>query len=157
MTKFKQIAALLLAFFILAGSSGFTIHKHYCMNELKKVSFLLIPENCHKNAESGHCSSHEKHQHEDKAHHGNCCDNRSDYIKSLDGDIEFQAIKGFSFEKKLLAIVHLIIFKFTPELENNNFSFHDYSPPLVYRDIPILNQSFLIHSKSFLQFKKLNK
>lgn len=142
MVVLRQITGFLLAFFVLAGSCGFTIHKHYCMGNLQKTNVFVAPEGCHE-GNTHDCPFHDGKEQQKKDDKGKCCDNSVDYCKVLD-DVEKQDIRYFSFVKKLSAAVFILFFENFADFSEAAYHFFEYSPPLVFRDIPVMHQSLLI-------------
>jgi hypothetical protein len=71
---------IILLFAVLFSSTGITVSRHYCMNELKGVSYFGESRGCHASDHKGcvlggHCGksgAREK---------GNCCNDKAEYYK----------------------------------------------------------------------------
>jgi hypothetical protein len=42
----KRFSHILLAFVLLASTTGFTVHQHYCMGHLVETSVIHVPDSC---------------------------------------------------------------------------------------------------------------
>lgn len=146
----KNVTSILLAFIVLFVSTGFTESKHFCGDELKSISYILKAEvcnhkketkeeACHKQAQEKKCCPKKKVIKKD-----NCCTTTfSNYQLDSDYISSFEKVKinkqQFDF---VIAYVYAVLSTF--EVEATSKKYIQYNPPQMYRDIPILIQSFLI-------------
>jgi len=147
-----RLIALMMAFLMFFTSVGFTMDMHYCGGTLKSVSFFGKAKTCHdKVSESRsameNCPHHKKMmaEKEDCSEDKNCCSNKTLHFQSN----QDQTIQTHDFvvskQLKQFVVAYVAIFiirDFGLERESNDFAY--YSPPLIPRDIPVLNQTFLL-------------
>ena len=143
-----RIIAVGLALLMFTSSVGFAVDIHYCQGHVKSLSFFGNAKNCHEMSAMANCPHHKMMT---KAKPGcaeddkNCCDNKTLHFQS-DQDQQIQAIdvlKDVQLKQFVLAFVSSF---FLDNLisESDLPSFTKYRPPLISRDIPVLNQSFLL-------------
>ncbi|MDN5204796.1 hypothetical protein QQ008_25625 [Fulvivirgaceae bacterium BMA10] len=140
MKLFHKISSFFLAILVLAGSTGFTVNKHYCQGELQKVTFTEKVKQCPmctKKRELPPC-----HKHMDTSDE-KCCQNETELLKVEDYNKapKVNPEHKISFEFITLAQIILLDLSFDsiPQSEYLN-----YKPPLIAQDIPVLVQSFLL-------------
>ncbi|MEM1135420.1 MAG: hypothetical protein AAGI07_06230 [Bacteroidota bacterium] len=127
---FNRFLHIALAFNLMVATIGVTIDKHFCGELLQKVSLL---------GKTGTCCDMEAEMPED------CCHNETEALQ-LDDDFQKP---HFAFSFQSIAI-HPIVFIPKPSfnffqtilLEKDHFLI--YKPPLLFRNIPVLIQSFLL-------------
>jgi len=127
----RKILAILMAMFILLTAVGFSLNTHYCTATNKTVvSFNSIKSCCNVASEEG-CSN-------------GCCHDETEYIV-LSSEISQPAVTTNISPIQFVALVQFILpdglFDQDVEVFNKYLS---YSPPLLFRDIPVRVQSFLI-------------
>lgn len=117
---------------ILASTTGFTMHKHYCMGRLKTVALFEKAESCMKSAgmEDTECPK-------------NCCDDEEQSLKVDD-------LTNVSFEHDFSPTLLLSVLTFSlfedplPGSPSVQTEWSHYSTPHLSRDVPLLVQSFLL-------------
>ncbi len=134
----------MLSLLVLLSSTNFTLGMHFCMGQLESVALFSDPDPCEMAPQKSPCST-DKHdpdcEHQQLTKKG-CCE---DHTLVLEGSEELSIVKPFSIPDVHMAAVlyAMVSFIFTsPSV--SHYSFNDYSPPLIERDIPVLIQSFLI-------------
>lgn len=145
--------ALTMAFLMFFTSVGFAMDMHYCGGQLKSVSFFGKAKTCHDIAEESEtpmmkdCPHHKKMMAENKgcSEDKDCCSNKTVHLQS--DQVQKNQTNDFVVSKELkqFAIAYVTVFfadDFNLEREAANFG--HYKPPLIQRDIPVLNQTFLL-------------
>jgi len=133
---FSKITAILMASVVLFSTMSFTINMHYCGDILVDTAIFSEAEGC--GMEMNHSTSSEE-----TISKKDCC---SETIISIDGDEEFTT----TFEEltfKQLTLVATFVYTYInlfEATEDNSTSFLKYSPPLVVKDIQLLDEQFLI-------------
>lgn len=154
MTFFRRTyrtIALIMAFLMFLSSAGFAMDMHYCGGELKSVSIFGKAKTCHemtkKDAAMKDCHHHKKmmSEKEDCSEDKNCCSNKTVIIQS-DQDQQIQSVDFVvSKELKQFVIAYVtVFFSDNSTLERQKSTFALYKPPLISRDISVLNQTFLL-------------
>ncbi len=139
----KRFLAISLALILFSSNIGLTMATHFCGGQAV-ISELMLGHN-HLD-----CGMHEMELPAEQPEKGtslikgtSCCENA--YLTlEIDGDLQItkaQTSLDFNF---VAAFVHSFLdtAPLLPELEKPSYS--QYSPPLLFRDIPVLNQVFII-------------
>ncbi len=159
-SKTYRFIALTLAFLIFVTSGSFAIDVHYCGGQIKSFNLfgkaalcsedmqeISSPEkedcdhHCHMTTESDHtCSSSEEEEND-------CCQNKTFYFQS-DQDQQLCVPANISLVPtdlvpQFIMAYAAVFFGCDFSSQRDEFSLIQYSPPLIYRDIPVLVQSFL--------------
>lgn len=134
---FNKISAFLMALVVMFSTMSFSINKHYCMDHLVDVSFILPADNCGMemdftdNTEGSQLTA------------GACC---ADEHIAVEGQEDVKPSPEWSPEKQqLVAAAFLYTYSLLfeeEEIEKNEFL--DYSPPLITKDLPVIYESYLI-------------
>ena len=134
---FQQITAIFMAFVVLISTMSFSISEHYCGDYLVDSALFSKAESCgmemQKQSLIEGCSIEKD----------NCC---SDIIKQIKGQNELKTdVTSLNFEQQIFvaSFVYSYINLFEG-LEYNIVPFKYYSPPLLVKDIQILDEVFLI-------------
>ena len=134
---FRNITALSLACLVLMSTMSFTINKHFCGEHLVSTSVILNAETCGMEkqmpvTETG-CSIQKK----------NCCKDEIQLVEGRD-DLKLD-FSNIDLQQKVFitsfVITYLNLFE---GLDTHTIPFKDYSPPLVVKDIQLLDEVFLI-------------
>jgi len=126
-----------MALIVLFSTFSFTVHQHYCGDELKDTSVFFEAEKCEmeKMMAETSCSLHQK----KKA----CCE---DVVEVVQGQDELKiTFDTLSFDQQLF--VASFVYTYTnlfEGLEENTTSFSEYPPPLIVRQIFKLDETYLI-------------
>jgi hypothetical protein len=115
------------------GTTGFTLHKHYCLGKLKHITVFDEAKTCM--SEMGD---------ENESCPMDCCDTTSEQLQVEDlQKVHYQF--DFTPQFKLISLVEYLL---TDQLDNHDsqadFSAYQHSPPLIEHDIYISVQSFLL-------------
>lgn len=128
----RTLAHIFLAALILFSSTGITMHKHYCLGELKSVSLYQKADTCNPDTDTAeNCPFH-------------CCDDEVEQYKSDDF-----GKASFEFKTASVSTLIAILSYFHIDFDQDRFlrayhTYTDYSPPLIDQDIPVMVQSFLL-------------
>ena len=133
---FHKIMSVLMAFVVLFSTMSLTIDMHYCGDTLVETAIFQKAKGCGMEMESPStegCSIMKK----------NCC---SDEQILIDGQDELQlSIDKISFEQQIfIASFYYTFINLFEGLEDQITPFEDYSPPLVVKDIHVLDEVYLI-------------
>ena len=133
---FYKIMSLAMAFVVLFSTMSFTVNMHYCGDTLVETAIFQKAKGCGMEMESPStegCSIMKK----------NCC---SDEQILIDGQDELQlSIDKISFEQQIfIASFYYTFINLFEGLEDQITPFEDYSPPLVVKDIHVLDEVYLI-------------
>lgn len=132
-----------MAMVMLVATTSFTMSAHFCGSELQHVSFLGQVESCEMHTRQIPPCQHEQKQ-ESQIEKKSCCKDLtivSEYQESLTSSMVPKVIKpDFKFIAVLSSFFTTIITEYVPYFSK----YHQYRPPLINRDIPVLVQSFLI-------------
>jgi hypothetical protein len=132
-----------MAMVILVATTGFTMNAHFCAGELQHIAFLGQAESCEMHTKQLPPCQHEQESHS-QIEKKSCCEDMSvisDQQDSLAGSI---VPKIFKPDFKFIAVVSSFFLAAIAEYTPHFSKYHQYSPPLIERDIPVLVQSFLI-------------
>lgn len=133
----NKIVAILMSFVVLFSTMSFTISEHYCGEHLVDSAIFSKAESCGMEMENPSpnkdCSITKS----------NCC---SDVIKQIEGQSELKIdFTSLNFEQQTFfaSFIYSYVNLFEG-LENNIIPFKYYSPPLLVKDIQVLDEVFLI-------------
>lgn len=133
----KNIASIFLAFLLLFSTMSFTFNEHYCGDNLVDSTLFTKAETCgmetQKPSPEENCSIDKK----------NCC---KDVVILIEGQDD---LKLDFADLDLQHQVFITTFVFTyinlfEGLDKNIVPFKNYSPPLIVKDIHVLDNVFLI-------------
>lgn len=149
--KTYRLLAFGLACLMLASSLNISIDMHYCKGELKSIALFGKAKSCHEPAKNKKiCPHHQKLQkegNEEALAKKDCCKNRGLHINAdIDEQVKVQELSAESRISLQFAVAFLNAFgaenAFKPATKLPVFE--RYKPPLISRDIPVLNESFLL-------------
>ncbi len=133
----RHIVAISLSALVLLSTLSFSVDMHYCGKKLVAIALNNKAQGC------GMAMASEKPFSSGDQIGMPCCE---DVMLTYEGQEDLhQSGHEISFEK--IFATHVVgFFNFVPRLESINriFHFREYSPPLLIRDIPLFNQTFLI-------------
>ena len=139
-----------MAFLMFTTSVGFAVDIHYCQGQLKSISFLGKAKSCHEMSDATqmkNCPQHKKMLEQNKncsLDNKDCCGNKTFHFQS-DQDKVVQTY-DFAVNKQLqqFVAVYVLVFFSNNLVETDTSPFNSYKPPLVFEDILVLIQSFLL-------------
>ncbi len=146
-SKTYRFITLSLAFLLLFTSTGFSIDLHYCGGKVADVSIFGKANACNMmeevNDSSNHCQVEQKNQQQDSFKQSKCCYNETlavditDELTNADNTTLSHAQLTF-ITAYFISSYHLF---FSEEKETEYFN---YSPPMISKDIQVLDQVFII-------------
>ena len=144
-----RIFALIMALVIFTSSVSFAIDMHYCQSKLKTVSFFGKAETCHDmmSGKMSDCPQHQEMMGESEGRSiskKGCCDNKSVHIQSDLNQLNSNANFVIGQELQHFVAAFVEVFLINNYVDRTSPSFQFYHPPIVVKDIPVLNQSFLL-------------
>lgn len=131
-----KILSILMTFVLLFSTMSFSINMHYCGGNLVETAFFHKTKGCGmemEKPENSDCSINKK----------NCCDEKQ---LIHDGQDEVQkSVDKISFEQKVF-ITSFVYSYYNLFIEENRsvFSFEEYKPPIVIRQIYKIDETYLI-------------
>jgi len=130
-----KIQALLLAFLMLVSTVSWTIEKHYCFGSLIDIAFFHEADTCGMDIGLVNATVDEE---------GNlCCEHEVITIPGQDNlKISYYDI-DLGQQMFIGAYVAYHLYQFLPESQHLS-PYVDYPPPILVKDIHILDQVFLI-------------
>jgi hypothetical protein len=133
---FHKILSFIMAFVVLFSTMSFTIDMHYCGDTLVETAVFQKAKGCGmemQNPSNNDCSVIKK----------NCCSEEQLVVSGQD-ELQLQVDK-ISFEQQVFvaSFVYAYINLFEG-LDNNVYSYQDYRPPLVIRQLYKLDETYLI-------------
>ena len=136
---FTKIVSFFLAATIFFSTVSFAVDMHFCCNKLVDMTFFGKAESCSDIALKEDNNSRQCTSIQEK----DCCSNKT-IVKTAD-----ESIKKAQTHNEFENIVFLNTFFYTylnlfEGLETNVIPFEQYRPPLLYRDILLLHETFLI-------------
>lgn len=126
-----------MAFLVLFSTFSFTVDWHYCGDTLVDFSVFGKAESCGMEMQQASTS------HEHKIEKSACCE---DEMLSIVGQHDLKpSLEELSFEQHQFVISFLYSYlKYFEGLQEDIVPFNHYPPPLLVKDIHILDQTFLI-------------
>jgi hypothetical protein len=134
---FRKIASLLMACAVLFSTLSVTVHEHYCGGELVDQTLFLKADTCGMEMpDSGDEDCPPKME-------VRCCD---DLVKIFEGQQELKKqTMELDLKEQLMAAAFLYTYvNLFDGLQSEFIPFKEYSPPLLFRDIQLLDEVFLI-------------
>ncbi|BDW91961.1 hypothetical protein LCL86_08470 [Muricauda ruestringensis] len=132
---FSQIISLVMAVLVLASTVSWTVDKHLCMGRVMDISFFAHAEDCGMESAIATLDSED--------YQNPCCEDESftiegqDHLKLTWSDLDLD------HQVFLVAFAQSYIDLFVP-LEKLPVPNEKYPPPILIRDIHVLDQVFLI-------------
>lgn len=135
MKIFAKILNIFLALLLLLSTSGVTLHKHYCMGQLKNIAVFKEAKSCMDKMDMDEnalaCAM-------------SCCEDVEEEFKVTDLN---KAAFGFNLVPELHLVAVLTYLFIDLDLFSSvkrHSSYLNYKPPLIDPDITVLIQSFLL-------------
>ena len=134
---FHKITSFTMALLVLFSTFSFSVAQHYCGDVLVDYSFMGHAESCdmevQESAELPECNLVK----------ADCC---GDEVLTVDGQNDLKvSFEKLSFEQQQFVVSFVYSYLNLFEgLQENVVPFSHYPPPLLVKDIHILDQTFLI-------------
>jgi len=130
-----KIFSILLALLVLLSTLSLAIEKHFCGDTLVDVAVFTEIDKC--------CAGDSK-DHSTEITKNSCCKNEIDIVVGQDDIITKSFDDLDDFQKQVLfayAVTYLNLYESLPK---QIIPHKNYSPPLLVRDIQVLDETFLI-------------
>jgi len=134
---FQKILSLSLALIVFFSTMSFTVVSNYCADDLVDFSFFDNASWCHDLQDdtfSKVCEISEM----------SCCSSDQIVVEGMD-DLQKSSFELLTFDQQLFVATftysYLGLFE---DLDKETIPFANYNPPLLVRDILLLDQTFLI-------------
>ncbi|MDX1768928.1 MAG: hypothetical protein R3294_12795 [Arenibacter troitsensis] len=132
-----KILALLMAFFMLVSTVSWTVEKHFCFGSLVDIAFFHEADTCGMDLGLVVVDVSSKNN------PNTCCSDETILVQGQDDlSISYDDL-SFGQQQFLVAFTSSYIKLFQPR-EQHYVPHADYPPPILVRDIHILDQVFLI-------------
>jgi len=139
---FVKIAAVTMAFVVLFSTMSFSISKHYCGDYLVDSALFSKAESCGMDSDN-YREQNTLPNRDCNLTKSNCCE---DVVKLIEGQNELKTnVSALNFEQQVFiaSFVYSYINLFEG-IETNIIPFRYYTPPLLVKDIQVLDEVFLI-------------
>ncbi len=134
---YKSISTV-LALLVLVSTFSFTIDKHFCGNLLVDHAIFSKATSCGMDMHS-----HSKTEGTDSKDQDNCCTNQSISVNCQDELKTSFQMPDLNPQVFVTSFIYTNINLFEG-LPQQVIPFKNYTPPLIVKDIPVLNDTFLI-------------
>lgn len=140
---YHRIIAVTLSLLMFITSTGFSMDVHFCKGQFKSFALFKEANSCHEKQKV--CPMHGTVMSMDTEQDSDCCSNRSFEIEDLDEDFSLTNASAQAESSTAFIIAYLFSF-FNGEIdrETSEIKVGDQPPPLLTRDIYVLNESFLL-------------
>lgn len=138
----RKVISYALVMIMAMASAGLIVNRHYCKNELKSTALFVKAQPCHSPKAKIACPMHSDTSPLEDAE-GNCCDDKTNYLKSEVDQIHFVEYTDLSKCKEFnLPAVYV---NSADVLVNISSVQHylNYKPPLIVCDLPLRLQTLL--------------
>lgn len=134
--RFKNIVSFFMALLVLASTMSFTISEHYCGDELVASSLFVKADTC--GMEMPMSSSNET-----SLKTNGCC---NDVVQVIEGQNDLKSnFSQLEFKQQLFLTAFRYAYSNLFEVnDNSSIPFNYYTPPLIVKDIQVLDAVFLI-------------
>ena len=132
---FQKSVSTVLALLVLVSTFSFTVDKHFCGSFLVDQAVFAKASTCGMELHS--------HLETDLMDQDNCCSNQNISVEGQDElNISFNSM---DFDQQVFVAAFTFSFnEFFQGSPQQVIPFKNYSPPLIVKDIPVLNDTFLI-------------
>jgi len=139
--RFHQISSIVMALLVLISTLSISVEKHYCGEHLVDVAIFTEAENCGMEVLDNDSIAAD---HDELVSQKTCCTDVVDLIEGQD-ELSLDQSKELSPDQKVFILSFAAVFSGLNILEpQKHTSFEHYSPPIVVKDIQVLNEAFLI-------------
>lgn len=127
-----------MALVVMFSTMSFTINSHFCGDTLVSTSYFSEAKTCgmekSQDTNTKECSIAKK----------NCCKDVTQLIEGQD-DLKKSTFDSLSYDQQLfVATFYYSYINLFEGLHNKVIPFKDYAPPLVVKDIHVLDEVYLI-------------
>ncbi|WP_111682012.1 HYC_CC_PP family protein [Winogradskyella tangerina] len=135
LSVFHKVFSVILAFLVLGSTMSLVIEKHFCGGNLVDVAiFSEIDKCCGGKVDSDSMKVTKK----------SCCENEVDIVEGQD-DLALKSFDDLNeTQKQVLVSYAYVLANLYESLPKQIIPHRDYSPPLLIRDIQVLDETYLI-------------
>ena len=137
---FYKILAITMALVVLFSTMSFTVNSHFCGDNLVGVSYFGKAESCGMEMKQEQikkplgCSVIKK----------NCCNDKTEVLQGQD-ELKTSKKSSLNYQQQVfLTSFYYAYVNLFKDLHNSVVPFKDYVPPLVIKDIQVLDEVYLI-------------
>ncbi len=135
---FHKIIAIAMACIVVFSTMSFTVSSHFCGDMLMGTSYFGKAASCGmempQKTTPKECSMSKK----------NCCEDVASIVEGQD-TLKTSSFAQLSFEQQVLfTSFYLSYLQLFEELHDKVIPFKNYTPPLVVKDIHVLDEVYLI-------------
>jgi hypothetical protein len=140
-----RIISAVLAFLMLSTSIGYAVDIHYCQGQIKSLSVFGDAKGCDEIMSAAMSCAHRDRTDTDAytLEMQGCCDNGNFYFSSDVDQVLEGARATLTDHSQVMAIPVACNWSRSGKSEVRLQSAFRYKPPPIYRDIPVLMQTFL--------------
>ncbi|MDT0606767.1 HYC_CC_PP family protein [Croceitalea rosinachiae] len=132
---FQKVVSVSMAFLLLLSTVSWTVDKHLCMGRVMDIAFFVKADDCGMEAAMVLL--------EEEGYENHCCDDETFVMQGLD-DLKLN-FNDFNFDQQIFLVVFTTSFSYIENnLEREKLSYEYYPPPILVRDIQLLDAVFLI-------------
>ncbi len=132
-TFFRNSVSICMALLVLFSTVSFTINEHYCGDTLVDTSLYTKADTCGMEVENSELSDIMK----------NCC---KDVVKVIEGQDDLK-LDFTTFDLQQQIFIASFVYTYVnifEGIDKESIHFKDYSPPLIIKEIHILDEVFII-------------
>ncbi|TDQ30105.1 HYC_CC_PP family protein [Tenacibaculum caenipelagi] len=135
---FQKIASITMALIVVFSTMSFTVSSHFCGDILVGTSYFGKAKSCgmemSQETKSNDCSVMKE----------NCCHDEASVIQGQD-DLKITSLDYLSLDQQVfIASFYYSYINLFEELHDKVIPFKNYTPPLVVKDIHVLDEVYLI-------------
>jgi len=135
---FHKIASIAMALIVVFSTMSFTVNSHFCGDMLVDTSYFVKAESCgmdmQQEKKSDECSVIKK----------NCCQDVASVVEGQD-TLKITPFDQLSFDQQVfIASFYYSYINLFEGIHDKVIPFKNYSPPLVVKDIHVLDEVYLI-------------
>ncbi|MEE3999609.1 hypothetical protein V1T75_04590 [Tenacibaculum sp. FZY0031] len=135
---FHKIASIVMTFVVLLSTMSFTVNSHFCGDMLVDTSYFVKAESCgmdmKQESKPKECSVIKK----------NCCQDIASVVEGQD-TLKHTSFDQLSFDQQVfIASFYYSYINLFEGIHDKVIPFKDYTPPLVIKDIQLLDEVYLI-------------
>ncbi|MGK7391507.1 MAG: HYC_CC_PP family protein [Candidatus Cyclobacteriaceae bacterium M2_1C_046] len=144
MQRFRKISTIMLSALVLLNSMSFTFSMHFCMGQLESIALFSGAEPCEMATQKSPCANdkHDPDCEPQQVTKKGCCEDQTLVIEGHEDLTLLTKVAVPDFQ--MIAVIYAVVSFLFSDIAVDHYTFNDYSPPLIERDIPVLVQSFLI-------------
>nr|WP_299035515.1 hypothetical protein [uncultured Tenacibaculum sp.] len=135
---FHKITSIAMALIVVLSTMSFTVNSHFCGDMLVDTSYFVKAESCgmdmQQEKKSDECSVIKK----------NCCQDVASVVEGQDA-LKITSFDQLSFDQQVfIASFYYSYINLFEGIHDKVIPFKNYSPPLVVKDIHVLDEVYLI-------------